>query len=113
MRPVWLLRWAAPALVFVALIAVLSLASRSSAPAPTADHPSSRLAGRPASLDTEAQIEQLQAAVRAEPGDAANYALLGNAYYQRARETGDPAYYSRADGSFAAALSRDPDNGSA
>ena len=113
MRPVWLLRWAAPPLVFVALIAVLVLANRSSAPAPTADQPSSRLAGRPASLDTEAQIEQLQAAVRAEPGDAANYALLGNAYYQRARETGDPAYYTRADGSFAAALSRDPDNGSA
>ena len=113
MRPVWLLRWAAPALAFVALIAVLGLVNRSSAPAPTAGQPSSRLASRPASLDTEAEIEQLQAAVRAQPGDAANYALLGNAYYQRARETGDPAYYTRADGSFGAALSRDPENVSA
>src|ERR671935_1636514 len=110
MRPVWLLRWAAPALAFVALIAVLGLVTRSPAPAPTAGQPSSRLASRPASLDTEAQIEQLQAAVRAQPGDAANYALLGDAYYQRARETGDPSYYTRADGSFGAALDRDPAN---
>jgi tetratricopeptide (TPR) repeat protein len=65
---------------------------------------------QPASLDTEAQIEQLQAAVRANPDDAGTYALLGDAYYQRARETGDPSYYTRADGSFAAALARDPQN---
>ena len=70
----------------------------------------SSLARQPTSLDTEGQIEQLQAAVRADPSDAGSYALLGDAYYQRARETGDPSYYTRADASFAAALGRDPAN---
>ncbi len=58
--------------------------------------------------DTQSLIAGLQAAVKADPADANGYALLGDAYYQQARETGDPAYYSRAEGSFNAALSRDP-----
>ena len=48
--------------------------------------------------------------MKADPADASGYALLGDAYYQRARETGDPAYYSRAEGSFNAALNRDPND---
>ena len=60
--------------------------------------------------DTESLIASLQAALKEDPADASGYALLGDAYYQRARETGDPAYYSRAEGSFNAALSRDPND---
>jgi tetratricopeptide (TPR) repeat protein len=41
-------------------------------------------------------------------GGAPDYASLGIAHLQKARETGDPADYSRADRSFAAALRRDP-----
>ena len=107
-RPLRTLKWATPALVFCALLGVLTLVNRSSGPAPSGSGGvDSSLAPQPTSLDT---IEQLQAAVRADPSHAANYALLGDAYYQRARETGDPSYYTRADGSFAAAVSRDPAN---
>ena len=66
--------------------------------------------GQATPRDTESLIAGLQAAVKADPADASGYALLGDAYYQRARETGDPAYYSRAEGSFDAALSRDPND---
>jgi tetratricopeptide (TPR) repeat protein len=107
-----LIKWVTPAIVLVAILRVLALVNRSSPPAPTAgpEGGASSLARQPASLDTEGRIEQLQAAVRAEPDDAQTYALLGDAYYQRARETGDPSYYSRADRSFAAAIDRDPAN---
>jgi tetratricopeptide (TPR) repeat protein len=99
-----------PLVVFAALLGVLTLANRSSVPSSDARGTTSSLARPPTSLDTEGQISQLQSAVRADPSDAGSYALLGDAYYQRARETGDPAYYTRADGSFEAALSRDPAN---
>jgi tetratricopeptide (TPR) repeat protein len=111
LRPAALLKWATPPLaVFVALLGVLALVNRSSGPAPELGGPSTVLPRQPASLGTEGQISQLQAAVRADPDDADSYALLGDAYYQRARETGDPSYYTRADGSFSAALAREPDN---
>ena len=107
-----LIKWATPALVFVAVLGVLALINRSPHPAgtPESDGDTASLARQPASLDTEGQIAQLQAAVRSDPVDAQTYAQLGDAYYQRARETGDPSYYTRADGSFAAALDRDPAN---
>ncbi len=47
--------------------------------------------------------------MRAEPGRAAGYSMLGDAYLQRARETGDPGLYQRADSAFGQALRRDPD----
>jgi tetratricopeptide (TPR) repeat protein len=107
-----LIKWITPALTFIAILGVLALLNRSSAPSPEGDAGggASNLARQPASLDTEGQIAQLQAAVRSDPESAQTYALLGDAYYQRARETGDPSYYTRADGSFAAALDRDPAN---
>jgi tetratricopeptide (TPR) repeat protein len=46
------------------------------------------------------------AAVSAERGP--DYAALGNTYLARARETGDPAFYTRADRAFSVALRRDP-----
>ena len=39
-----------------------------------------------------------------------DYAALGNTFLTRARETGDPGYYSRAGQAFKAALRRDPAN---
>ena len=53
-------------------------------------------------------LADAQAAVRAAPASASAYASLGDAYLERARETGDPGFYSRADRSLAAALRRDP-----
>ena len=46
----------------------------------------------------EPTVGQLQARLRANPRDAHAYALLGVAYEQRARETGDPTYYTKAGG---------------
>ena len=42
-------------------------------------------------------LEELQARVAARPDDPRPGALLGLAYLQRARETSDPCYYTRAD----------------
>jgi tetratricopeptide (TPR) repeat protein len=55
-------------------------------------------------------IEQLQGRLRANPRDAQGYALLGVAYEQRARETGDPTYYTKADGVLHRALALQPRN---
>jgi tetratricopeptide (TPR) repeat protein len=112
LRPAALLKWAAPPMaVFVALLGVLALVNRSPEPGiPELSGAASGLPRQPASLDAEGRIAQLQAAVRADPDAAGSYALLGDAYYQRARETGDPAYFTRAERSFAAALAREPDN---
>jgi tetratricopeptide (TPR) repeat protein len=43
--------------------------------------------------DTEAYVERLTARVERDPRDAEALTLLGLAYQQRARETGDPAFY--------------------
>jgi pentatricopeptide repeat protein len=58
--------------------------------------------------DTGAEIARLQAAVRAAPRDAGPRVELAAAYLQRARETGDPGFYDRADGLLRAALARRP-----
>jgi len=58
--------------------------------------------------DTPALVRRLQASVRARPGDAGALGLLGLAYQQRARETGDPAYYTKSEGVLRRALALDP-----
>ncbi len=100
-------KWATPALAFAAVLAVLGPVNRSAPESLPGSQASSGSAGQTIPRDTESLIASLQAAVREDPADASGYALLGDAYYQRARETGDPAYYSRAEGSFNAALSRE------
>ena len=108
-------KWITPAVAFIAIFGVLALVNRSHGPAADAGFGGGTpgIAREPASLDTQGQITELQAAARESPDDAQTYALLGDAYYQRARETGDPTYYSRADGAFGAALHRDPRNATA
>jgi tetratricopeptide (TPR) repeat protein len=64
----------------------------------------------PRGASTDQRIAILQRAVRDGIGGAQGYALLGGAYLQKNRETGDPSYYSRAERSFDAALRRDPRN---
>ena len=73
-------------------------------------------AGAPAALDARApaagepRIAELQSAVAADPTDAAAATLLGDAYYLRARETGEPGFYERADRAYEAALATAPDD---
>jgi tetratricopeptide (TPR) repeat protein len=56
------------------------------------------LAAEPVGGSTSQTVARLQERLRTNPRDAQAYALLGIAYEQRARETGDPSYYSKADG---------------
>jgi tetratricopeptide (TPR) repeat protein len=59
---------------------------------------------------TAQRIEGLQAQVREAPSDPDGYAQLGLAYLQQVRETGDPTFYPRAQGTFEQALRLDPDD---
>jgi tetratricopeptide (TPR) repeat protein len=56
---------------------------------------------------TDAEIERLQAEVRR---GAPLEAQLAGAYLQKARETGDPGFYVRADGVLSRALARGPED---
>ena len=77
--------------------------------------PPVRASGEAASLasDTGSRsaattIHQLQARLQINPRDARSYALLGLAYEQRARETGDPSYYPKAEGVLRRAIALHP-----
>lgn len=121
-RPPHLLRWLATPVIAFAAVTALLLVTRDGSSSPA---PEQMLEGSPvvaegsaadtgpaaglAALDPKAQIAGYQRLLRRSP-DTAAYAGLGGAYYQRARETGDPAFYSRAQGAFAAALARDPED---
>jgi tetratricopeptide (TPR) repeat protein len=62
-------------------------------------------AGLPAQPAAGGQsIAELQSKARAAPQDASAWAQLGIAYEQKARETADPSYYSRAGGALRRAL---------
>ena len=54
--------------------------------------------------DTAALVRRLQLALRDHPRDVRGLDLLGLAYQQRARETGDPAYYGKSAGVLRQAL---------
>jgi tetratricopeptide (TPR) repeat protein len=62
----------------------------------------------PAAGFTDTMVIALQARLRQRPDDARSYTLLGAAYLQKARETGDPTYYAKADQVLQEALIRTP-----
>jgi tetratricopeptide (TPR) repeat protein len=95
---------ALPLLAFVALFAILALVNRS--PVPGSSPPAPDVGPMPA--DTAQLVRDLQTAVGADPTDTDLYGPLGDAYYQRARETADPSYYSRAQKAYDTALAGDP-----
>jgi tetratricopeptide (TPR) repeat protein len=65
-------------------------------------------AGFSLNASTASLILQFQETLRADPKDEHSYVLLGLAYQQRARETGDPAYYTKSEGVLRRALALDP-----
>ena len=101
LSPPNLFKLLAPVAVFAAVLAVLLATGRGDAPAPSLPD-----AGAP----TGDPVADFQRAVRAAPGSGAAYAGLGDAYLARARESGDPGFYSRAERAFDAALRREPDD---
>lgn len=110
-RPL-LIKVLAPLLAFGVTLAVLALLNRSSSP--PADVPSgdvtSFAAGSRASDD---RIRSLERATRAGKGTTSSYAMLGEAYLQKTRETGDPTFYARAEGAFRSSLDKQPRNADA
>src|SRR5262245_42804493 len=58
----------------------------------------------------ERQLETLLAQLQRNPNDVRALGQLGQIYVQRARETGDPSYYPRAETAFKEALARDSRN---
>jgi pentatricopeptide repeat protein len=62
----------------------------------------------PSWSSNEQSISSLQAKLEREPDNARANAALGQAYLQRARESGDPAYYAKAKILFERALKTDP-----
>lgn len=96
-------RFAAPLLAFAALLVVLTIANRSSTPS-LSELSGGEYAEIEPGAETAEVIEGLRAAAAAEPGNAEVRVALGDAYYQRSRETGDPSLYQRADRAYDAAL---------
>ena len=95
---------AAP-LAFAAMLAVLVLlmgAGRDDTGGPAADAAARRAApdAPSAGASTDERIRILQATVRAAPRRADGYVLLAGAYAQKVRETGDAAFYAKADAVF-------------
>jgi hypothetical protein len=105
-RPTFLLKLLAPLAAFACVFGVLVAFGGADG---------IELPGRAAGVDieispdasTDRRIAILQRAVRDGIGGAEGYAALGDAYLQKARENGDPSFYSRAERSFDAALRRD------
>jgi tetratricopeptide (TPR) repeat protein len=93
-------------LSFAAALAAFLVLRDAEPPAPAGAAPPA--AGARADGGTDARIARLQEVVRATPRDTGPRVQLANAYLQRARETGDPPFYARADGLLRAALARTP-----
>jgi tetratricopeptide (TPR) repeat protein len=64
-------------------------------------------AGFSLNASTASLVADLQSRLRANPKDEHSYTPLGLAYQQRARETGDPSWYSRSEGVLRRALAPD------
>jgi tetratricopeptide (TPR) repeat protein len=98
-------RLSAVALAFVLALAVFAATrgdERAAAGPPAVDASALRPDG-----DTDASVRRLQDAVRR---GAPREADLAAAYLQKARESGDPSFYSRADGVLKRALARGPED---
>jgi cytochrome c-type biogenesis protein CcmH/NrfG len=65
-------------------------------------------AGEASPADTPALVARLQATLRLNPNNVRSLDSLGLAYQQRARETGDPTYYTKSDEALHRALALAP-----
>jgi len=99
-------------LVVSALVAASWAMARQSSPGQTADVAEDYFSNAMyrTSVGTDKLIEGLQARLRSNSNDWASYSQLGLAYLQKARETGDPTYYPKAEGVIKRALSIEPED---
>jgi tetratricopeptide (TPR) repeat protein len=82
--------------------------SSSASPAAVASVVPASGGAQPSPGNTPAQVARLQATLRANPDDVPSLDSLGLAYQQRARETGDPTYYTKSDEALHRALALAP-----
>jgi tetratricopeptide (TPR) repeat protein len=101
------MRYLIPAAIIPAAILIAALGASVQAPV---EPVAGLAAAHSASSTTETRIGFLQERLRVLPNDAGTAAKLGEAYLQRARETADPAYYTKAEGLLRRAAELQPDN---
>jgi tetratricopeptide (TPR) repeat protein len=99
---------AVTAAVSAAAVLLLGGALRDSQGAARARAAASTSPGAQPATRTDAEVRRLQAELRRQPNDAKSLGALGLAYEQRARETADPTYLTKADGVLRRALRLDP-----
>jgi tetratricopeptide (TPR) repeat protein len=104
------LKLAAAALTFAALFVALRSIDGSPGPAAPGTVGIAARDGALPGATTDERLAALQEQVRTAPSDPEGYAALGAAYLQKVRESGDPSYYSRAEGVLRQALRIDPEN---
>lgn len=95
--------------VFLAAFLASSTLSRLATPSTSAVAPRTDVVAGGVSA-TDRQIGALQDHLRQVPSDQPSATQLGLAYLQRARETSDPSYFTRADGILNQALTQAPDD---
>ena len=100
------------ALAVALLLGGLTTDSGSTPPSarPPADVAAAELLGGFSLADTARYVGELERRVAAEGRDARSLTLLGLAYAQRARETGDPTFYGRSEAALRRALRRSPND---
>jgi tetratricopeptide (TPR) repeat protein len=108
-RERWILVAAAAGLTAVALT-LGGVLHESSSPGPAAAAPPASPAVQVAPGDTPGTVTQLQTKLRSNPDDVSALDSLGLAYQQRARETGDPTYYTKSGEALHKALALAPDD---
>src|SRR5262249_4277963 len=95
-----------PLVAFAATLGAILLLNRSTAPSGSGMSGGGAFAAPGAS--TDAQIAALERDVAANQSNTQLYAALGNEFLQKVRETGDAAFYARAETAFRQGLRRDP-----
>jgi tetratricopeptide (TPR) repeat protein len=90
--------------VFAAALVTFVLVNRGSAPTPA----QSGGVAVPPTASTDTRIRNFQQLVRTHPNDSRGYDLLGDAYMQKVRETGDASFYMRASDVYGKALQLNP-----
>ena len=91
-------------------LAVAAVVFTASAAVLRSSRPPTREPSRVSPKTAEALVARAQAAIAANPRATRAYAALASGSLQRVRETGDPAWYSKADGATRRALALDPVN---
>ena len=99
---------AAAGLTAVALTLGGGLRGSSASPGTAAPATATSASVQTAPGDTPALVTRLQATIRLNPNDVRALDSLGLAYQQRARETGDPTYYTKSDEALHRALAIAP-----